>query len=75
MNESDVTMEEPLGLVEQEMPSSKRCRVMTVLENDQEWDRYLCEHLEALGVHDVVNHRRCRILILSGTEAQETSEG
>ena len=35
-----------------------------------EWDQFLLEGLESLGSHDIVNHHRCRLLVLSGTDTK-----
>ena len=35
-----------------------------------EWDEFLLEGHESLGSHDIVNHHRCRLLVLSGTDTK-----
>ena len=38
-----------------------------------EWDRFLFEGHKSLRSHDIVNRYRCRILVLSGTDAKHLS--
>ena len=35
-----------------------------------EWDQFLLEDHESLGSHDIGNHHRCRLLVLSGTDTK-----
>ena len=35
-----------------------------------EWDQFLLEGHESLGSHDIINHHRCRLLVLSGTDTK-----
>ena len=38
-----------------------------------EWDHFLLEGNEALRSHDIVNHERSRLLVLSGTDTDNIS--
>ena len=38
-----------------------------------EWDRFLLEGHEALISHDIVNHKRSRLLVISGTDTENIS--